>query len=85
VFAGLPPWERQGDELVVTGDRPDWMTWRALQQVLPGSRLAYVAPGSLADDLRRRLGRPAGHGLLVFCGNTRHFRRDAVLADIGRG
>ena len=85
VFAGLPPWERQGDELVVTGDRPDWMTWRALHQALPGSRLAYVAPGSLADDLRRRLGEPAGHGLLVFCGNTRHFRRDAVLADIGRG
>ena len=84
-FANMPPWTRQADELLVTGDRPDWMTWRMLRRALPGSRLAFAAPGRLADSLRRRLREPAGPSLLVFCGNTKGFRRDAVLAAVGRG
>jgi gamma-polyglutamate synthase len=84
-FADMPPWSGPGDALVVTGDRPDWSTWRRLRRATPGSRLAFVPPRRLADALRRGLGASAGPELVVFCGNTKGFRRGVVLATIERG
>jgi hypothetical protein len=84
-FAGMPPWTRPADALVVTGDRPDWPTWRRLRRTVAGSRLVFAPPRRLADTLRRGLGASAGPDLVVFCGNTKGFRREAVLAAIERG
>jgi gamma-polyglutamate synthase len=84
-FADRPPWTRPADALVVTGDRPDWATWRRLRRTVPGSRLAFAPPRRLADALRRGLGAAAGPALVVFCGNTKGLRREAVLAAIERG
>jgi poly-gamma-glutamate synthase PgsB/CapB len=83
-FGDTPPWTRPADRVVVTGDRPDWATWRRLRRQLPGPRLAFDRSAHLADSLRRSLGAPADPDLVVFCGNTRGLNRQSVLAGLQR-
>jgi poly-gamma-glutamate synthase PgsB/CapB len=83
-FGDAPPWTRPADRVVVTGDRPDWTTWRRLRRQLPGSRLTFERPARLADSLRRSLGAQANPDLVVFCGNTKGFHRQSVLAGLQR-
>ncbi len=83
-FGDVPPWTRPADRVVVTGDRPDWTTWRRLRRELPGPRLVFERPARLAASLRRSLGAPAGPDLVVFCGNTKGFHRQSVLAGLQR-
>ncbi len=84
-FSDAPPWTRPADRVVVTGDRPDWATWRRLRRDLPGPRLVFERPARLAASLRRSLGSPADPDLVVFCGNTKGFHRQSVLAGLQRG
>jgi poly-gamma-glutamate synthase PgsB/CapB len=83
-FGDAAPWNRPADRVVVTGDRPDWTTWRRLRRQIPASRLAFERPSRLAGRLARYARTPEEPGLLVFCGNTKGFRRDAVLAGLQR-
>jgi hypothetical protein len=84
-FADLPPWTRDADRVLITGARPDWMTWRRLRRRLPGPRLAYVPSRHAAADLRRRLLSWPGEPMLVLCGNTKGLNRERVLTGIERG
>ena len=83
-FRDAPPWSRPADALIVTGDRPDWTTWRSLRARLPGGRTAFRRRRALAADLRHRLAGPAAPSLIVFCGNTKGSGVDAIVADLGR-
>jgi len=83
-FAEAEPWSRDTDRLVVTGDRPDWLTWRRLRRRLPGGRLAFERPSRLAARLAADLRADAGATLLVFCGNTKGFGREPLLAALRR-
>jgi gamma-polyglutamate synthase len=80
VFGDEAPWSHEADAVVVTGDRPDWLTWRRLRRRLAGERLAFSAPARLADELRRRLAPAASPALVVFCGNTKGLRAASVVA-----
>jgi poly-gamma-glutamate synthase PgsB/CapB len=84
-FADLPPWTRDADRVLITGARPDWMTWRRLRRRLPGPRLAYASSRHVAADLRRRLLAWPGGQVLVLCGNTKGLNRERVLTGIERG
>ena len=79
-FGAAAPWSRGGDALIVTGDRPDWVTWRRLRTRLPAGRASFTAPRGIAAELRRRLTAPAAPPLVVFCGNTKGIRVGAVVA-----
>ena len=83
-FRDAPPWSRQDDALIVTGDRPDWTTWRSLRARLPGGRTVYWRRRALAAGLRLRLAGPAAPSLIVFCGNTKGSGVEAIVADLGR-
>ena len=83
-FRDAPPWSRPTDALIVTGDRPDWKTWRSLRARLPGGRSAFRARRAIAADLRHRLAGPAAPSLIVICGNTKGSGVDAIVADLGR-
>jgi poly-gamma-glutamate synthase PgsB/CapB len=78
-FGEAAPWSR-GDGLIVTGDRPDWVTWRRLRRRLPAGRPSFKAPRRLADELRRRVAAPDAPPLVVFCGNTKGIRVGAIIA-----
>ena len=79
-FSEAAPWSQAGDAVIVTGDRPDWATWRRLRTRLPGGRASFTPPGGIAAELRRRLMVPASPPVVVFCGNTKGFRVDAIVA-----
>jgi len=81
-FAQSPPWRSPGDTVVVTGDRPDWMTWRRVRASAPSARPAYCPPDALPGVLRRVVARPGGPLPLVFCGNTKGFERRRTLAQL---
>lgn len=83
-FGDAAPWSRGADRVVVTGDRPDWTTWRRLRRRLPGPRLAFERRARLAAGLGARLRGPAAGGLVVFCGNTKGFQREPVLSALQR-
>jgi len=55
-----------------------------MRRHLPGPRLAFERPGRLASGLRGRLRAPADPDLVIFCGNTKGFRRESVLAALQR-
>jgi len=83
-FGDAAPWSRLADRVVVTGDRPDWTTWRRLRKRLPGPRLAFEPRSRLAAGLGTRLRGPASGGLVVFCGNTKGLRREPLLSALQR-
>lgn len=82
-FADAPPWTRPDDTLVVTGDRPDMLTWRRLRASLGPARLAYCGPGRIGGLLARAAAAPGGPLPLIFCGNTKGFDRRRALAAAG--
>jgi poly-gamma-glutamate synthase PgsB/CapB len=79
-FSGAAPWSQSGDSVIVTGDRPDWATWRRLRAGLPGGRASFTPPRAVAAELRRRLTDSAPPRVVVFCGNTKGIRVDAIVA-----
>jgi poly-gamma-glutamate synthase PgsB/CapB len=83
-FHLAPPWSRDDDAVVVTGDRPDWTTWRRLRAGMPGSRAAFSPRRTIAADLRRRLDGQVQPSLIVFCGNTKGASVGAIVAAVGR-
>jgi hypothetical protein len=83
-FQMAPPWSRDDDRVVVTGDRPDWTTWRRLRAQMPGGRAAFCPRRTIADELRRRLAGPRPPSRVVFCGNTKGSGVDALVADLGQ-
>ncbi len=83
-FDVAPPWSNDGDTVVVTGDRPDWSTWRRLRARMPGDRTAFRPRRAVAAELRRRLAGPVPPSLVVFCGNTKGAGVDALVAAVGQ-
>ena len=83
-FGGAAPWSHRDDALIVTGDRPDWTTWRRLRARLPGGGLSFAPPRRLAAELLGRLEPAPALSLVVFCGNTKMFRVDAIVAAVER-
>jgi poly-gamma-glutamate synthase PgsB/CapB len=79
-FGEAAPWSRGGDALIVTGDRPDWITWRRLRSRLPAGRASFTAGRRIAAELRLRVTAPAAPPLVVFCGNTKGIRVGAIVA-----
>ena len=79
-FCEAAPWSQAGDSVIVTGDRPDWATWRRLRAGLPGGRASFTPARAVAAELRRRLTDPPPAGVVVFCGNTKGLRVDAIVA-----
>jgi poly-gamma-glutamate synthase PgsB/CapB len=79
-FAQAPPWRRPDDAVVVTGDRPDWATWRRVRASVAPARLAYCPADGLAALLRPTTAAPDRALPLVFCGNTKGFERQRLLA-----
>ena len=79
-FSEAAPWSHAGDALIVTGDRPDWATWRRVCARLPEGRASFTPPRAIAIELRRRLTAPAPPPCVVFCGNTKGLRVAAIVA-----
>jgi poly-gamma-glutamate synthase PgsB/CapB len=79
-FNEASPWSQAGDALLVTGDRPDYATWRRVRDRMPGGRAMYAAPRRVAAELLGRLTAPVHPGLVVFCGNTKGIRVDDIVA-----
>jgi len=79
-FCEAAPWSQAGDSVIVTGDRPDWATWRRLRAGLPGGRASFTPARAVGAELRRRLKDPPPAGVVVFCGNTKGLRVDAIVA-----
>ena len=79
-FIDSAPWSRPGDAVLVTGDRPDWTTWRRLNGRFPDARSTRASPAGIAAELRRRLAASQAPPVVVFCGNTKGSRVDAVVA-----
>jgi len=79
-FGEAAPWSRGGDSLIVTGDRPDWVTWRRLRRRLPAGRSSFTARRRVADELRRRVSAPDAPQVVVFCGNTKGIGVGAIVA-----
>ena len=84
-FLDAPPWQRPGDTVIVTGDRPDWMTWRRARAALGPDRVAYCPPAALAATLRVTVPANGAAHPVVFCGNTKGFDRRQLLAAMARG
>ena len=78
-FSDAAPWSHAGDALIVTGDLPDWVTWRRVRARLPDRRASFTPSRAIATELRRRLTAPAPP-LVVFCGNTKGMRVAAIVA-----
>jgi poly-gamma-glutamate synthase PgsB/CapB len=83
-FHQTPPWSRDDDAVVITGDRPDWTTWRRLRARMPGDRAAFNPRRTVAAELRRRLAAPVPPSLVVFCGNTKGAGVHALVAAVGQ-
>ena len=84
-FLDAPPWQRPGDTVIVTGDRPDWMTWRRARAALGQDRIAYCRPAALAATLRGAVPASGIAHPVVFCGNTKGFGRRQLLATLAGG
>ena len=84
-FLDAPPWQQPGDTVIVTGDRPDWMTWRRARAALGPGRVAYCPPAALAATLRVTVSANGAAHPVVFCGNTKGFDRRQLLAAMARG
>ena len=83
-FIEAAPWSLDADSVIVTGDRPDWTTWRRLCARVPAGRAAFTAPRRVADELRRRLAAAATPPAVIFCGNTKGIRVDAIVEALQR-
>ena len=78
-FAEAAPWSLGADTVIVTGDRPDWATWRRLRTRLPAGRVSFTPRRRIAGEIRRRLSAPAAPPAVVFCGNSKGSRVDAIV------
>jgi gamma-polyglutamate synthase len=83
-FLDAPPWPRPDDTVIVTGDRPDWMTSRRMRAA-GAARVTYCAPSALPAALRSALAVPGAAHPVVFCGNTKGFDRRRLLAAMAKG
>ena len=83
-FGQAAPWSRAGDAVIVTGDRPDWSTWRRLRAHLSGGRVSFTPLQAIAAELRCRLAAPSTPTVIVYCGNSKGIRVDAIVAALQR-
>lgn len=81
-FAERAPWSLDADALLVTGDRPEWSTWRHLRRRMPDGRAEFAPSAGLAAGIRRRLRGAASPSLIVFCGNTKGLHANAIVAAV---
>jgi poly-gamma-glutamate synthase PgsB/CapB len=79
-FSEAAPWAHDDDAVIVTGARPDCVTWRRLRRRAPAGGASFAPSAQLAAGLRRRLMDPAAPQCVVFCGNTKGLRVDALVA-----
>jgi len=82
-FADATPWHHPDDVVLLTGDRPDWLTWRRVRRGLGSQRASVVPTRRLADAVRRTLSARPATSAIVCCGNTRGFRIDRFRATVG--
>jgi len=75
-FADATPWSHPDDVVVLTGDRPDWLTWRRVKRGLGSQRGSVVPTRRLPDAVRRTLAARPATSAVVCCGNTRGFDID---------
>jgi hypothetical protein len=78
-FGDAAPWSHAGDMVIVTGDHPDVVTWRRLRRRVPAGRAWFTPSRGIAAELRRRLASSASLSAVVFCGNTKGIRVDAIV------
>jgi len=71
--------------VVVTGDRPSLVQWRAARRTRGGRPLLFAScrrlGGTLKDALEANRSDPLG--AVLFCGNTRGLDLERVLVDVG--
>ncbi len=80
-FAVSPTLSASGDDLLVTGDRPDWYTTRRLNRNRPG-RAGFVPAATLARAIRTRAEGGIWCPAVVFCGNARGLDVPALVASL---
>jgi poly-gamma-glutamate synthase PgsB/CapB len=83
-FADANPWHHPEDVMVLTGDRPDWFTWRRVRRGLGPLRASVVPTRRLSGVVRRTLAARPSMSAVVCCGNTRGFDVDRFLASVGK-
>jgi poly-gamma-glutamate synthase PgsB/CapB len=84
-FADAIPWHHPDDFVLLTGDRPDWLTWRRVGRGLGSARASVVSTRRLADAVRRTLAARPATSAVVCCGNTRGFDIDRFRTTLGEG
>ncbi len=67
-------WAGPGDQVVVTGDRPDALTWHRLVKGHARDRVQFIPRHRLTS----RLTCPDGDVVVVFCGNSKGFSLNAL-------
>jgi poly-gamma-glutamate synthase PgsB/CapB len=82
-FADAAPWSHPDDVVVLTGDRPDWLTWRRVKRGLGSQRGSVVPARRLADAVRRTITARPATSAIVCCGNTKGFNRDRFRTTVG--
>ncbi|MCX6543387.1 MAG: poly-gamma-glutamate synthase PgsB [Acidobacteria bacterium] len=82
-FADAVPWRHPEDVVLLTGDRPDWQTWRRVKRGLGSRRASIIPTRRLAETVRRMLVTLPAASAVVCCGNTRGFDIDRFRATVG--
>lgn len=82
-FADATPWNHPDDVVLLTGDRPDWLTWRRVRRGLVSQRATVVPTRRVADAVRRTLAASPATSAVVCCGNTRGFDIDRFRTTVG--
>jgi hypothetical protein len=81
-FADATPWSHPDDVVLLTGDRPDWLTWRRVRRDLGATRAAVVPARRLAGEIRRELAARPATSAVVCCGNARGFDIDRFRTEV---
>ncbi len=81
-FADATPWSHPDDVVLLTGDRPDWLTWRRVRRHLGATRAAVVSARRLAGEVRRELAARPATSAVVCCGNARGFDIDRFRTEV---
>ena len=83
-FADAFPWHCPDDVVLLTGDRPDWLTWRRVRQGLGPNCASIVSTGRLGDAVGRTLAARPETSTIVCCGNSREFKIDQLRTAVER-
>lgn len=81
-FADAAPWRRAGDVVWLTGDRPDWLTWRRVRRGLGSQHASMVSTARLAHAIGRLPAAYPDISTIVCCGNTRGFHISQLRTEV---